>query len=371
MPQRFIVLFLIMFSLLPPGCGKDEPIRIGMVAGLSGRMSQLGVSARNGAHLAVAQVNEQGGIHGRTVELLVRDNQGSPERCGQVVSELAGLKVAGIIGPLMSKMAETVIAAQGRTPVVVISPTISADAIKDMDDYFFRIMPVASQESETMANEVARAGRKTAAVVYDISNQAYAEACFFRFKQIFDSLGGRIIYTNDMANQDRQGFARLAEEIISHQPEALYLITSGIDAAALTQQIRKRTSAIGLYGAYWVKSGNLIENGGRSVEGMIVASPFEKEVKTPEYNAFKERYRHMFNADPGFVSLYAYDAAQVLFQAIETAGDTAPDKIKQAIIDQKTFQGLEESFEINRYGDTPRAMMLLTVHDGKFTRSQE
>ncbi len=119
----FVKAVLVVACL---GCSRNDPVKIGMVAGLSGRMSQLGVSARNAVQLAVAQANEEGGINGRQIELIIRDNQGDPVLCGQAIRELADLGVAGIIGPLMSKMATSVLETIEKKPVVVISP----DAVK-------------------------------------------------------------------------------------------------------------------------------------------------------------------------------------------------------------------------------------------------
>lgn len=360
-----------LLAVLVIGCSGNDPIKIGMTAVLSGRMSQLGVSARNAVHIAVLQANEQGGIKGRQLELLILDNQGDPDICAKAVQTLSEKGAAGIIGPLMSKMAQPVIDVQASYPVVVVSPTISADAVNEKDDYFFRIMPAASQEARTMAEQMNKNGHKRAAVVYDATNSAYTEPIYQVFKERHEKNGGEIIYTNDMSDPSADKFSRMAGEIISAHVDALYLIISGIDAASLTQQIRKLTSTIQFYGAYWSKTGNLIQEAGRSVEGMIIASPEEQAVKSEAYKTFADQYRQMFNSDPGFVAIYAYDAAQVLFKAIEASDQLTPDQIKASIIRLKTFEGLEETFEINGFGDTPRAMTLLTVREGKFIRSPQ
>ncbi|MCG8619085.1 MAG: ABC transporter substrate-binding protein [Desulfobacterales bacterium] len=361
----FIVLILLLFF---SGCSGNEPVTIGMVAGLSGRTSQLGVSARNAVQLAVAEANEAGGINGREIRLMVRDNQGDSDVCADAVSELTDLGVSGIIGPLMSQMASGVLNRIEETPVVVISPTISADAYKDRDDFFFRLMPVASQEAKTMASVIMQDGHLRTAVVYDAANKAYTEPVFTLFQTTYKQNGGSVVYTNNLKEDGEKQFGSIAEEILSSGAQALYMVSSGIDAAALAQQIRKRTSKIDFYGAYWVKTGNIIQRGGRSVEGLTIAAPFERREKSTAYKAFADRHRDMFNTDPGFVAVYAYDATQVLLQAIEKSGATSPEAIKQAILNRNTFSGLEEPFEINAYGDTLRSTMIMTIRNGRFVR---
>jgi branched-chain amino acid transport system substrate-binding protein len=339
-----------------------------MVAGLSGRMSQLGVSARNAVQLAVIQANEAGGINGRQIELIIRDNQGDPVLNGQAIRELADLGVAGIIGPLMSKMATSVLETIEIKPVVVISPTISTDAVKNIDDYFLRLMPAASQEARTMASVVFRDGHLRSGVVYDASNRAYTEPIFALFKQTYESNGGRVAYVNDMSDADEKLFGSMADEILAADIQALYMICSGIDAASLAQQIRKRTSEIQFYGAYWVKTGKLIQQGGRSVEGLVIAAPFEQKIKSQAYTQFSTRHQEMFQAAPGFVAAYAYDATQVLLTGLRRSPELTPDDIKNTILELKTFQGLEDAFDINEYGDVIRSMMLLTIDQGEFKR---
>ncbi|HCY85025.1 MAG TPA: hypothetical protein DHV36_07815 [Desulfobacteraceae bacterium] len=366
-------LTVLLLLLLWLGCSGNEPMTIGIVASLSGRTSQLGVSARNAVQLAVAEANEKGGVNGREIRLMVRDNQGDPDVCADAVSELTELGVEGIIGPLMSQMAAGVLDRIQEVPVVVISPTISADAYKDRDDFFFRLMPVASQEAKTMASVIAKDGYRRTAVVYDAANKAYTEPVFTLFKSTYEQNGGQVVYTNNLKGNTLHGngekpFGSIAEAILASKAEALYIISSGIDAAALTQQIRKRTTTIRFYGAYWVKTGNIIQRGGRSVEGLTIAAPFERKDKSAEYKAFAARHQKMFNTDPGFVAVYAYDATQVLLRAIGQSVGQGPEGIKNAILDHKTFNGLEEPFEINAYGDTIRSTMIMTVENGRFVR---
>ncbi len=219
-----------------------------------------------------------------------------------------------------------------------------------------------------MASVVIQDGHQKSAVVYDASNSAYTEPIFQLFKKTYENNGGQIAYVNAMSDADDKKFSTIAQDILAADVQALYMITSGIDAASLTQQIRKRASNIQFYGAYWVKTGKLIQQGGRSVEGIVIAAPLEQEIKSRAYTKFSNRHRQMFNSAPGFVGAYAYDATQVLLSGIRQSPKLTPASIKKTILELKTFQGLEESFDLNEYGDVIRSMMLLTIDQGQFKR---
>ncbi|HWT16306.1 MAG TPA: ABC transporter substrate-binding protein, partial [Patescibacteria group bacterium] len=94
---------------LVSGCGPREPVRVGFLGGLSGRVADLGESGRNGAQIAVEEVNRAGGIGGRQVELIVRDDAQNPEKAISAINELIGARVEAIVGPMTSAMAEVVL----------------------------------------------------------------------------------------------------------------------------------------------------------------------------------------------------------------------------------------------------------------------
>jgi len=366
MIQQVGCALLLALFILSCACGESEPIKIGFVAGLSGRRSQLGVSARNGVQLAIDRINTSGGVNGRKIELIIKDDQSDVATCARALNELIDSGVVSIIGPLLSKMVDAVLETANTRGVLVISPTISTDSVKDLDDNFLRVMPVASSEARTIGQKIIKDGHGRIAVVYDSSNNAYTQPIFMKLKEILEGQGKTIPYINSLASGRSSQFSRIAKEIIDSKPDALFLTTSGIDASFLFQQIRKIDAGIQFYGGQWVKTGNIIEEGGKAVEGLTVVAPYERDTKSDAYLTFQRRYRQMFRKDPGFVSVYAYEATYVLLAGIQQSKNPSPMQIKMAILGIKTFEGLEETFTINEYGDAFRKNQLLVVENGKF-----
>ena len=107
------------------GCDRRvEPIRVGFVAGLTGRHYGLGVSCRNGAQLAVEEINASGGVAGRPLELLVKDDAQDPEIAKRAVRELIRDRVVAILGHSTSSMAEATLAIADEEHVLMMSPTV-------------------------------------------------------------------------------------------------------------------------------------------------------------------------------------------------------------------------------------------------------
>lgn len=357
-----------LLSAIIIGCSNPEPIKIGMVAAISGRRSQLGVSARNAVIQAFQEINDKGGINGQLVELVVTDNKDDIEECKKAVAELIENDVVAIIGPLMSKMIATTLAAVQNKNILVISPTVSTTDLENQDDLFLRLMPVASREAGIMADVALKQGARKFAVVYDVSNKAYTVPIFKTFSERVRHSSGAIVYSNDMLNRGAGQFTRLADGIINSGAQAVYIVSSGIDAAFLCQQIRKQNQTIQFLGSQWVKSGNIIEHGGKSVEGMLLSTTFEREQKSSNFLSFEKKHLQMFKTPPNFVAIYSYETAQVLAQGMAAARELTALEIKKAILTQKEFDGLEERFIINEFGDAIRSNAVLVIENGTFKR---
>ena len=120
-------------------CGPEAPIRIGLLAGLSDRGSDFGESVRNGVILAVEQQNLAGGIKGRKIELLVRDDGQDKAIAARAAQELIDLRPDIIIGPVTSSMAAVVTPMMDKAGQVIISPTVASTDFHGKDDNFFRV----------------------------------------------------------------------------------------------------------------------------------------------------------------------------------------------------------------------------------------
>lgn len=360
-------LYIIAITLLT-GCGETEPLKIGYVAGITGRHSELGIGVRNGLMLGITHLNESGGVNGRTLELVVRDDKGEPDKLNGIIDEFIAEDIHLIAGPLLSKMAQATLDAIEGKDVLVISPTISTDLVSNRDDNFIRLIPESSFQGESIADAVLTERYQRIGVIYDGTNGPYTRPIFEVFKNKMEKGGREIVYINDLLDGQEKVLDKVAAEVVEAKCDAIFFITSSIDAGELCQQIRKKDKKTQFYGAYWVKSGKIVEIGGRSVEGMVLTTIFEREIKSEAYKDFSISYQEKFKSTPNFTAVYAYEIVQTLAQAMKRSGSFEPDKIKEAIIEQGTFEGLEEHYYIDEYGDVKRSRALVTIKDGRFLR---
>ena len=129
-------IVLICFFI---SCEMKEPVKIGYAGGLTGRVADLGIAGRDGVILAVEEINSAGGINGREVKLLVKDDKQDAETAVNVNEELIQQGVAAIIGHMTSSMSKAGVKAINDKKVFMLSPTTSTNELTGLDDYFFRL----------------------------------------------------------------------------------------------------------------------------------------------------------------------------------------------------------------------------------------
>jgi branched-chain amino acid transport system substrate-binding protein len=355
---------LVCCFLLLQGCDR-EPLRIGFVGGLSGRVADLGGGGRNGALLAIEERNARGGVKGRAVELLIRDDEQNPETARRVVRELLQQDVAALIGPMTSSVALAITPVINGAKLTTVSPTVTTTELSGLDDYFIRVLP----DTHTYAPKSARfhygtSGLRRVAVVYDTDNRSYTESWLSGFRRTFEKLGGRVVAVQPFHSGKQGAFSPLVRSLLSQDPDLIVLVCGAVDAALLCQQIRKVNSRVSISVSEWGSTERFIELGGAAVEGVYFAQFLDHGNRTPRYQQFLSAYRKRFGQDPGFSGLAGYDAATVILDALEA--QKRGESLKQTILASGVYQGVQRRIHLDRFGDTTSTTFITVVRNGRF-----
>ncbi len=350
---RFAVALLpVVFLLSLSACGNSDPVVIGFLGGLSGKMSDIGTYGRDGAILAVETRNGAGGIGGRQVLLDVRDDGQDPVRAAAMMDELADRGALAVVGPVTSAMAVAAVPVANRRKLAMVSPTVTTDALSGKDDYFMRVVPSVERISARMADHLYdHEGLRSIATICDMNNRAYTENWTLRFKERFESKGGRVVASESFVSSPDLLFLPLAKKLSASGAEAILISANAVDAAMMCQQLRKIGWNKPVAVVEWASSEKFLNLGGTSVEGVFVSQFFDRESRLPRYLAFVESYRKRFGVDPGFASVLGYDAANVVMDALARGGGRGGASIKAQILSSGMQQGLQNAFSIDAFGD--------------------
>lgn len=171
-----------------------EPFRIGFMGGTRGRVADLGIAGRDAVMPAVDLRNQAGGVAGRKVEILVRDDRQDPERAREVARDLIAQGVAGIVGPMTSAMAVATVPVTDAAEIVLASPTASTDLLTGKDDRFFRVnAPPPDNAIRIARHPAAQQVARRLAAAFDLGNEAYAESWPGGFRAADVEEGGEVV----------------------------------------------------------------------------------------------------------------------------------------------------------------------------------
>ena len=366
MRSLIIAIFLTGCFLLQSGCKEPEPVRIGFLGELTTRAAGLSTSGRDGFLLAIEEINARGGIKNRKVEGFVEDTRMHEATALHAVRSLLDNKVSAIIGPMTSQTAVTVVPEINRSQIPLVSPTVSTNKLNGLDDYFFRVYYTNAQAAALLAKELSsREHINRIAVIYDLSNSAYTEDWVRHFQGVLEQSGGSLVARIPFDLHSEPLFLDLATEAAEAKPEGILILANAVDTAMICQQLAKIGVDLPRYATGWSYSDDLIQFGGKSVEGLHVIQSADLQNQSPKLQRFVKAYQERFRSFPNFPALHAYDATQMILAILEKTTD--PQAIRKELLKIEHFEGLQSNLSLDRYGDLKHPLLhLAQITNGQF-----
>jgi ABC-type branched-subunit amino acid transport system substrate-binding protein len=296
--------------------------KIGALLPITGDLQAYGTASLNGVKLAVDEINNQGGVLGGKLEVVVGDSQTRPQAGISAAQRLVSIdNVFGIVGAMSSGV--TIPVAQSVTDsagVALISPASTSPKITTLNDsdFLFRTVPSDAFQGVALAQVVSENGLTNVATMY--INNDYGEGLSDAFKAAFEKRGGTVsrAVAYDPGNASYRGEISRAA---SRGAQALTLI--GYPENGIT--ILKQAIEGGYFSKFvftdGMKSPKVISGvGGRYLDGSIGTSP-EALSTTPAATLFRNVYQQKYGRLPPQPYIdTAYDATYVLAMALEKAG---------------------------------------------------
>lgn len=353
----------VIFTMMT-GCALQKPVVFGFAGEITGNGSDLGIAARNGVMLAVEQINRDGGIDGRKLEVLVKDDQGKPDVAQAIDREFIEEDVVAIVGHITSSQSVAGLAVTQPAGMVMLSPISSSLALTGVDDLFFRVCADNMREIRVLARHMVDEGQMKIVVIYDAENQAFSMSYAQAVSAQMNLLGGSVLELIPYSSGEQVDVTELATRVKDLQPEAVLVVSSAVKTAILVQHLRLVELQVPLYASDWAFSDAFILTGGRAVEGVLLMASFDVNSQAPQMLAFRDMYREQYGYDPNYAAMQSYEAVLVLTAALkETKGKA--EGLPDALRNIRDLQGLTSKITIDEYGDVIRPVYLFQVQDGR------
>jgi len=337
---------------------------IGHFGPMSGSEATFGESTARGIRLAVREVNASGGIKGRLVELRSYDDRGSSQEAGTAVTRLiTSDKVIAILGENTSSMslAGGRIAQQYGVPM--ISPSSTNPTVTRIGDKIFRVCFLDQFQGWAQA-KFARESLKarTAAILYDQS-QAYSKGLAEYFGTAFEEMGGTITTEQAYSGGDQDVSAQLTT-IRQTGPDVIVIPGYYTDAGNIAIQARKLGLTAPLLGGDGWESPQLATIGGAAVEGSYYSCHYAFQESRPEVRKFVADFESEYGEKPDSLGALGYDAARLLFDAMQRAHSWDGATLAKAISETKDFAGITGRITIDPERNAKKSAVVVQMRGG-------
>ena len=371
MRNRLFFAASILACLLVSRCGAEKPpeaqrIEIGFFGALTGPQATFALSGKNGARLAIEQLNAGGGVLGKKLGLLVEDDHNEPSEAASAVSKLITRDhVVALIGENASSrsLAAAPIAQNYQVPMV--SPSSTNVEVTKKGDYIFRVCfidPYQGKVLATFARETLKA--KTAALLVDAKSD-YSVGLADSFRKAFTGAGGEIVAELKYAEGDSDFSAQLTSLRTSH-PDAVMIPGYYTDAGLIARQARSLGIDSVLLGADGWDSPKLSEIGGASVEGAYFSNHYSVDDPSPAVRTFVDDYRKAYGAAPDSIAALSYDAARLIADAMRRAGSTEGKRVRDALAATADFPGVTGRISMDADRNPIKPAVILKIEGGRF-----
>jgi branched-chain amino acid transport system substrate-binding protein len=342
-----------------------SPIRIGLAGSLS---DPVGVPMKHAAELAVEEINARGGVDGRPLELIQRDDYADPDSAVFVATELYDAGVSAVIGHLFSGM--TLAAAPvyngGPNPVAAISPSSSSPDVSTAGDYTFRMCPSDLAHGTALARWVYDTLRFARGAVLYLNDQ-YGRGVRQTFVRDFTRRGGVLQSIDPYLGDIPQVGAYLDRLAKIGGTDFLVVAGNRGEAEEILSQARRRGLMMPVVGGDGLEG---IEAAGALADGIYLSSAYLPTLSTPENKAFIQAYRRKFRSAglPNQPAAATYDAVYLLRDVLARAGSKREDvrrELARVGTRAPAFRGVTGTIAFDSKGDVPnQAVYIGVVEDG-------
>lgn len=353
------------------GCGNGgtettngDTFKIGGIGPLTGDAASYGTSVKNGAQIAVDEINAAGGVNGMQFELLFEDDECDEEKSVNAYNTLMDKGIGALVGSTTSGCSIAVSAASEADGILQVTPSGSAaDCAKTPNA--FRICFTDPVQGQTMAKYISDEGYKNVAIIYDNGDE-YSKGIHDAFINEFTALGGAIATDESFTSGDVDFNTQLTK-IKSSGADCIFLPIYYAEVAKITDQAAALGMSLPYFGCDgWDGVIKQLNGNTTNINGETFLTPFVSTDTDEKVQKFVETYKTSYNAEPDQFAADGYDAVYAIKLAIEQAGDTSSDALIAAMT-QITVDGLtgEMTFDVN--GEPTKSAKFAVIQDGAYT----
>jgi branched-chain amino acid transport system substrate-binding protein len=380
--KLYLFMTLLLALSLFAGCAQGtkevasnvpETIKVGLNYELSGGVATYGQGLTSGVELAVEEINKNGGVLGKQLELVKVDNKSDNAEAANVSSRLAVKdKVVAILGAATSGNTKAASPAANENKVPLISASATADDVTvdsngKVREFIFKTCFSDSFQGVTMANFAFNDLKLINAAVLVDNTSDYSKGLAKNFKETFTKLGGTVL-TEEAYQAKDTDYKAVLTNMKAKNPDVLYVPGYYEEVGLIVKQARELGLDVTVLGGDGFDSPKLLEiAGAEALNKVYYTNHYSSMDNAPDVVKFREAYNAKYSKEADAFNALGYDLGYFLADALERAGVADSVKLKDALASTNGFKGITGTLSIDEFHNPVKAVTILEVVDGNPT----
>lgn len=366
-----VVMFMVVIIA---GCGNGESssdgdtIKIGSMFELTGAAAAYGTSMNNAVSMAVAEINEAGGINGQQVEIVEYDTKTDETEATSITTRLGTRdNVTAIIGPATTGSMQAAIPSANSAEVPIMSPTATDDGVLTAADgsvhpYAWRTSFTNSFQGSALAQFANNELGATTAVILSDNSSDYAIGLTQTFEEVFN---GDIVASENFSEGETD-FNAVLTNIRDLDFDVLYVPGYYEEAGPIIKQAREMGINQPILGPDGMGNEVLRDlAGAENMNDVYYTSHFVVTSEDPAVQEFVTNYKEEFGVDADMFTGLAYDSVYVIKEAIENAGSADPTAVNEALTNITDFPGITGTFSFDEMHDPVKTVNIIEIQNNE------
>ncbi len=361
-----LIVFLSLFLFAQTLFAQQDKIKLGVFGDYTGQTSSFGISSFSGIKMAVEEINANGGINGKKLEIVILNDEGKPENTLFVVTKLIEEeKVDFLIGSPTSTNSLIAAALAQNAKIPMITPTATNPKVTEVGDYIFRACFVDSVQGEVMAKFAFETLKlRKIALIVDLGSD-YSKGLTDSFTSNFKKLGGKIV-SRQFYNQTEEDYGQLISAVKKTNPDAIYLPGYYNQVGEIAQEVRNQKMKVTLLGGDGWDSPTLFEIGKKALDNSYITNHFATSEPSDTVQNFVSVYKKLYNLEPDAFAALGFDSVYLLADALKRANSSEKSKVRDSLAETKNFNGVTGKFSFDENRNARKPVYMLKVGNGRF-----
>jgi branched-chain amino acid transport system substrate-binding protein len=353
--MKKLIFALIAFFLLSAGIAAEQaPIRIGLMAPLTGAWASEGQEMKRVVDLLAEELNARGGVGGKPVAVIAEDDGGDPRTAALAAERLATREVKAVVGAYGSAVTEASQGILDEARIVQLANGSTATRLTEKGlKYFFRVCPRDDEQARSAAAAIHALGVRRLAILHDSST--YAKGLADAARARLAGSGEVDIVFFDALTPKEQDYTAILTKIKAVRPDLVFFTGYWGEAGLLLRQKKEMGWEAPFLGGDANNNADLVKIAGKDAAAgfRFLSAPLPKDLSSVEAKSFLASYKQKYGEAPGSIyALLAGDAFRIAAAALEAVksgkGDDLADYLHKNV---KDFPGLTGKISFDEKGD--------------------